>query len=359
MSQFGQTSQSAELVLPTPEIQSITALGRLEPASKVVRLSAPTMLTNDRIAQLLVERGDQVQAGQVIAVLESHNRLQKGLLEAKERVSNAQAKLAQVQAGAKTGEIRAQQAEIDRLEKEQQGEIEIQSATIARRQFELKIAQAEYNRFLKLYQEGAISVSNLDQKRLTLETTGTQLKEVQSNRKRLVDSLRAQLDKAKATLNQVAEVRTIDVQVVQTEVNQAVAAMKRAEAELREATIYTPIAGQVLEIYTQAGEAISENGIIALGRTDQMEVVTEVYQSDIGKISHGQTAVITGEAFTQELRGIVRQIGYQVTRQAVFNNQPGENLDQRVVEVRIRLNPEDSKIVSNLTNLQVQVAIKL
>jgi HlyD family secretion protein len=165
MSQFGQTSQSAELVLPTPEIQSITALGRLEPASKVVRLSAPTMLTNDRIAQLLVERGDQVQAGQVIAVLESHNRLQKGLLEAKERVSNAQAKLAQVQAGAKTGEIRAQQAEIDRLEKEQQGEIEIQSATIARRQFELKIAQAEYNRFLKLYQEGAISVSNLDQKR--------------------------------------------------------------------------------------------------------------------------------------------------------------------------------------------------
>lgn len=69
-------------------------------------------------------------------------------------------------------------------------------------------------------------------------------------------------------------------------------------------------------------------------------------------------AAITGESFSGELRGTVREIGLEVSRQEIFNNQPGENLDQRVVKVRIHLNPEDSKRVAGLTNLQVQVAIQ-
>jgi HlyD family secretion protein len=55
----------------------------------------------------------------------------------------------------------------------------------------------------------------------------------------------------------------------------------------------------------------------------------------------------------------VYEIGLEVSQQEVFSNQPGENLDQRIVKVRIRLNPEDSQRVAGLTNLQVQVAIQL
>ncbi|NJN13951.1 MAG: HlyD family secretion protein, partial [Richelia sp. RM2_1_2] len=57
--------------------------------------------------------------------------------------------------------------------------------------------------------------------------------------------------------------------------------------------------------------------------------------------------------------GEVSQIGLQVNRQNVFSNEPGENLDRRVIDVKIRLNPEDSKRVSGLTNLQVQTEIEL
>jgi HlyD family secretion protein len=46
-----------------------------------------------------------------------------------------------------------------------------------------------------------------------------------------------------------------------------------------------------------------------------------------------------------------------VKRQNIFSNQPGENLDRRVVEVKIRLNHGDS--VAGLTNLQVQAEIDL
>jgi HlyD family secretion protein len=53
------------------------------------------------------------------------------------------------------------------------------------------------------------------------------------------------------------------------------------------------------------------------------------------------------------------KLGLQVTQQQVSSGTPGENLDRRIIEVRIRFTPEDSQRVAALTNLQVQVAIKL
>ena len=128
---------------------------------------------------------------------------------------------------------------------------------------------------------------------------------------------------------------------------------------MEQAYIRTPMAGQILKIHTRSGEKISDSGIADLGQTDQMVAVAEVYQTDIGKVQLGQQAVITSQSFSGELRGKVSQIGLQVSRQNVFSNQPGENLDRRVVEVKIRLTPEDSKRVASLTNLQVQTAIRL
>ena len=90
-----------------------------------------------------------------------------------------------------------------------------------------------------------------------------------------------------------------------------------------------------------------------------MGVVAEIYQSDIGQIQIGQRAMITSPAFSGKLEGAIAQIGRQVKQQSVFSNQPGENLDRRVVEVRIQLTPEDSHHVSNLSNLQVQADIML
>lgn len=90
-----------------------------------------------------------------------------------------------------------------------------------------------------------------------------------------------------------------------------------------------------------------------------MIAVAEVYQTDIGKIQVGQATTVTGQAFSGKLRGTVSQIGRQVSRQNVFSNEPGENLDRRVVEVKIQLTPEDSRRVAGLTNLQVEVAIEI
>ncbi|MBD2249141.1 ABC exporter membrane fusion protein [Nostoc sp. FACHB-888] len=356
ISQF-VVEKPAENTQTTPTIQSIVALGRLEPETEVTKVSVPATLSNDRVAQLLVKRGDRVQANQVIAILDSYDRLQGALLEAEQQVAVAQAELAQVRAGAKLGEIEAQQAEIGRLQAELAGETRQQQATLASLEAEVNNARSEYNRYQSLYQEGAISASQFDQKRLAFQKAQAQFNEGKANQSRTTDTLQAQIESARANLDRIAEVRPVDVQTAQAKVEQASAVAQRAKADLRQAEVRSPQAGQILEIYANAGEVVNEKGIADLGQTRQMRVIAEVYQSDIKKIRIGQQTLITGEPFSEELRGIVEEIGLQVSQQEIFNNQPGENLDQRVVKVRIRLNAADSDQVSGLTNLQVQVAI--
>lgn len=356
-SQFQPAKQTSPP--PTPVVKKVTALGRLEPVGNVIKLSAPLALDGDRIAQLLVTEGDTVKAGQIVAILDSRERLQKSLQQAQQQVKVTQAKLAQIKAGVKSGEIAAQQAIISRLQAELAGEIAAQNAAIASWQAQARNAHVEYNRFLQLYQQGAISASNLDSKRLAAETAQAQLTEAQKIQAKTVKSLKAQLNEANATLDQISEVRPVDIKAAQMEVNEAIAAVNRAQTELAQTNIKAPITGQILKIRTHAGEKIADAGIADLAQTNAMQTVAEVYQSDVGKIKRGQPATITSEAFSGELQGVVSQIGLQVNRQNVFSNQPGENLDRRIIEVKIRLNPQDSKRVANLTNLQVQTAIQI
>ncbi|MBW4563701.1 MAG: biotin/lipoyl-binding protein [Mojavia pulchra JT2-VF2] len=397
VSQFGQASRttSDEAVPTTPIVQKVTALGRLQPEAEVLSLSAPLALDGDRIAQILVQEGDRVKAGQVIAILDSRDRLQTAVLQAQKQVQVAQAKLAQVKAGAKTGQIQAQQATVERLQAQSQGDREsqqeaiarleaqwkgdriAQEATIGKLEAELNNAQAEYLRYQQLYSQGAISNSAFDTRRLSLETAKQQLDEAKAvlNRinstasrqlaeakvalNRINSTSNKQISEAQATLNSIAEVRPVDVAAAQTEVENAIASLKHAQTDLAAAYIKAPTTGQILKIHKRAGEKIGDAGIADFAQTDQMIAVAEVYQTDISKVKLGQKAVISSQGFTGELRGRVSQIGLQVNRQNVFSNQPGENLDSRVIEVKIRLNPQDSKRVAGLTNLQVQTAIEL
>ena len=58
----------------TPQITTVTALGRLEPQGEVIQLSAPGATSGTQVEQLLVKVGDQVKPGQVIAILDARDR---------------------------------------------------------------------------------------------------------------------------------------------------------------------------------------------------------------------------------------------------------------------------------------------
>jgi len=343
----------------TTEILTVTALGRLEPKGEILHLTAPTSTQESRIEQLLVQEGDRVQPGQLIAILDNHNRLQVELLQAEEQVRVAQAQLAQVQAGAKTGEIQAQRAEIARLEAEQVGRVNAQRATVARFEAEVQNAEVEYARYESLFQAGAVAASQRDAKRLTYTTAQQQLQAAQEELVRLQTTGQEQIRQAEATLSRVAEVRGVDVAVAEAQVQSAIATVTAARANLEQALVRSPREGQILRIHTHPGETIADQGIVTLGQTQQMMVIAEVYQNDIAAIQIGQPATITSPALPNPLQGTVERIGLQVGQQQVVDEDPAANLDNRVVEVHIRLNALSSEQVAGLTNLQVTARIHL
>lgn len=357
-------SQAEQSPSPTPSasasaVRAVTALGRLEPEGEVIQLSAPTSAERVRVDQLLVKEGDRVRSGQVVAILDSRDRLRVALKQAGQQVKVAQARLAKVRAGAKTGEIAAQEATIARLEAELGGEIAAQKATIARLLAESRNAQAEYRRYQQLYQDGAISASDFDSKRLSVETIREQINEAKATLNRIVKTGPEQTNEAKATLDRIAEVRPVDVQEAQAEVDSAIIAVERAQADLNLAYVRAPRNGQILKIHTWPGEVVGDEGIADIGRTDQMYVVAEVYETDVSKVRLGQRATITSKAFVGKLRGNVAQIGLQIDKKDVLDTDPAADVDARVVEVKIRLAPEDSKLVAGFTSLQVKVAIDI
>lgn len=344
----------------TPAIVAVTALGRLEPEGEVTRLSAASAVEGARVDKLLVNEGDKVRAGQVVAILDGHDRRLAALEQAKQQVKVAQGRLAKVKQGAQVGEITAQKAEIARLQAELRGQIPAQNATIARLQAELLNAEAEDRRHQALYKEGAISASLYDSKRLPVETVRQQLNEAKATLSRTVQSFQEQISQAEATLNATAEVRPVDVQVAQAEVDSAIASVKQAQAELNLTYVRSPIDSKILKIYTRTGELVSNQGIADIGQTDQMYAVGEIYETDIGKVRLGQKAIVTSEAFSEKLQGEVTHIGLQVDKQNIFNVNPLSDTDNKVVEVKIRLaDPADSRRVAGLTNLQVEVAIDI
>jgi HlyD family secretion protein len=341
-----------------PAVQTITALGRLAPVGEVIRLSSPSSTQGNRVDRLLVQEGDPVRAGQVVAILDSYDQLNTALAEADARVKVAQAKLVITQAGARQGEIAAQRAEIARLEADYQGNIQTQAAAVARLQATLRNAQAEFNRYRALHQQGAISASERDSKQLAVDTAQKSLQEAQMTLARLGSTRQQDLSKAKANLARIAEIRPVEVQANQAEVEQAIAARNQAKAALAKALVRAPIAGEILYVHTRSGEVVSTDGIVEIGQTRQMQAIAEVYQSDIEQIRVGQQVRVTSTAMAGQLTGTVKRVGSQVRRQTVVNTDPSANIDARVIEVHITLDAASSRKAAKLTNLQVQVVIQ-
>ncbi|MFN6562941.1 MAG: ABC exporter membrane fusion protein [Nostoc sp. ChiSLP01] len=360
---FSRFQLTSKLDSPTPSnspaIAAVTALGSLEPEGEIIRLSAPNSQGGVRVAKLFVKEGSWVRQGQIVAVLDSYYPRFAALEKAQKQVLVAQASLNQVKAGAKAGDISAQQAIITRLEADLAGAMSAQQATTARLEAELRNAESENQRYQQLYKVGAISASESEARRLRVEILQQQYNEAKASHNRIVETIQQQLMEAKAKFASITEVRSTDVQAAQANVESAKASVKQAQAELDLSSVRSPIVGQILKISTRPGEIIGTTGIADLGRTQQMYAIAEVYETDIKKVRLGQSVVITSDALPKQLRGKVTDIGLQVEQQNMFNNLQADT-DNKVIQVKIRIeNMENNKQIAALTNLQVQVRIDI
>ena len=148
---------------------------------------------------------------------------------------------------------------------------------------------------------------------------------------------------------------SLDDATMKVEVAQAELAAARARLNL--AVVTSPIRAQVLEIHAHPGEQIGADGVLELGRTDQMYVSAEVYETDIAKIKPGQKARISLSALPEPLTGVVEKTALRVGRLDILGADPVAKTDARVVEVKILL--DNSAPVAGFTDMQVDVEISI
>ncbi|BAY84395.1 DevB family ABC exporter membrane fusion protein [Calothrix parasitica NIES-267] len=344
---------SPKPTIKIPKKVEVVGLGRLEPKGEIISVSGPS---EELISRLEVSQGDFVKKGEVIAYLESYeerlaerNYIASQLVEAKEKLL-ASTKYAQAQ-------VQEAQSKILQIDRPRIFEIEAQRATVRQLKVELALEREDLQRLQQLRREGAISQQSLDQQLSKTRQVQEQVNNAQASLIRLQTELKANLSNAQAQLlSQKANLPLTQTQVA-LKSNQH--NLKLAEARLRRSVIRAPRAGQIIRIIAHPGEKIGSDGILEMGNTNQMYAVAEVYEADVGLVKVGQPAKIISRngAFNKPLTGKVAEIGWQVHKNNLLDDDPAANADARVVEVKIRL--DDSKSVKALTNLQVDVRIKL
>jgi len=134
--------------------------------------------------------------------------------------------------------------------------------------------------------------------------------------------------------------------------------VRRAEAELERNRVRSPIDGQVIAVHARDGERVNGEGIVELGRTQEMYAIAEVYETDIGRVRLGQDASVRSPALPRPLRGKVDRIGMKVGKLDALGTDPAARTDARVVEVEIRLADGESELAAALTHLQVEIEIE-
>lgn len=171
-----------------------------------------------------------------------------------------------------------------------------------------------------------------------------------------LENAQQQLDRERK-LGKTMATSASKLQGFELNVKAARAARDAAAAFLDLSLVKSPSDAQVLYVHSRPGERVGAEGVVEIGRTDQMYAVAEVYETDIVHVKPGQRATVSSPALAAPVSGTVERIGLKVGRMDVLGMDPIAEADARVIEVDILL--DDTKAVAGLTNLQVEVEISI
>jgi HlyD family secretion protein len=317
---FGRATAGSAKPAP-PSVAVASALGRVEPASRIRKVAPPDVLSNPRLEALLVQEGSKVKAGELLGWFAGRDKALAAVRRAEAALERAAAELVKVKAGAKSGELLAAEAHERRAAAHE--------------------AQTRRNadRARQLRGEKIVAASEAEQKVAELEIAQAELRAAQQNRTAL------------------AEVRAEDVAVAEAAEAEAHAAVAQARAEVSLQEIHAPISGTVLRVNVSPGEAADIKGVLELADLTAMNVVAEIYETDAAELREGQAAEILVPGRPERLRARVQQVGWMVKRKEVHGTDPVADIDSRVIEVRLRLDVDGARLLERMTNRQVQVII--
>jgi HlyD family secretion protein len=257
----------------------IVAAHTIQVASKVV----------GKVNWIGVEKGDRVEAGQVLVRLEA-DEYEAQLQQAKGQLATLQARLDQALNGSRPEEVAQAQANVN-------------------------TARAD-----------------LENARVSLERAKKLLGESLASRQSL-DDAQARYDGAAAKLNAIERAydlvklgpRREEIPALRGQVDQAKGAVAYAETAVNNTVIRAPVAGTILERAVEKGEFLTtsfvgdrgaKGYVVTLADLDDLEVELDISQSDFAKLRSGQRGTVTTDAFPdRKYEGFIKEISPQANRQ--------------------------------------------
>ncbi|MEO0946884.1 MAG: efflux RND transporter periplasmic adaptor subunit [Cyanobacteria bacterium J06641_5] len=302
--------------LPSVSITATTAeeaivARRLEATGSVSArelLPIASQATGLQIREVLVDEGDLVRRGQVLARLDD-TRLQAELARTKATVAEAVARLDELLAGARAEEIARAEAAVT-------------SSTAAVRQAESRLALArgrvESNRSLAA--EGAITADRLNELVDVLKSEESELEQAQ-----------ADLREERQTLQELrAGTRPETIRQAEAQLASARADERVMAAQLQDTRILAPADGRILERQARVGDVISSSDtLFSLVEGDRLELRLQLPETQLGKIEPGQAVTATAGGFPEPFEGTIREI------------QPAVDEESRQATVKVELPNSD------------------
>ncbi|NGQ97088.1 HlyD family efflux transporter periplasmic adaptor subunit [Brevibacillus sp. SYP-B805] len=317
------------------------------------------------IKEVLVKEGDTVKAGQPIALLDSDELLAKRQ-QAQAAYQLALTKWEQAKKGvsvtddASSAQIRQTQAAVEaaraqyeankngaRPEEIAQLEAKLQAARTAK-----QVAQTSLDRVKKLYEEGAVAKTALEEAQMQfdkaqaeLSAVEEQLKMAQSgSRREQLEAAKAQWEQAEAAYQQAVAgrgqvgLKQLDVQQAEAAVQQAKGALAEIDAYLNDTRLVAPVAGVVKSVAVQKGELVAQGFTVATIQAEGEHFVKfYLDENELGKLNVGQKATLYVPALGKEVEGTIAAIAPAADFAVKKATQELGDRDVRAFQVKLSL----------------------
>lgn len=295
---LGRSAPAAPASATPGSARTLTAPGRVEPIHDPVKLAFEAQ---GRIAEILVDEGDAVHAGQLLARLD--DRLAHAQVAAAEAaLAQARARLVLAQRGPRRDDIAAARAEAD--------------AAVAAAQHR-SAEQARSDRLGKL---GALSTTAVDADDAAARVATAQADAATARYRALASGTRSE---------QIAEAAA--------QVALAQAELDAAAIGLDQTRLVAPIDGVILRRTAEPGALVTLTSpvpVLAMADVHQLEIRAEIDEADLAAIAVGQLAFATADAYGARRFAIrITRITRELGRKTVRDDDPRARVDTRVLEV--------------------------
>ena len=287
------------------------------------------------VEKLLVEQGDRVQQGQVVALMDKRD-LEGQLTQAQGAVAQARARLAELQAGNRREEIDQAKASLDRWEsrleelkaESRREEIDQVKSQVQSAEAQVDLMAERVTAMRNLEQEGAVTTDQLNEAIANDRSARASLREAQKRLELAKQGARSEvIDQAESQVEEARQAYRLILSGARPEqIAQAEAAVKEAEGRLQtiqnqlaDTSIRAPFSGIITQKFASEGAFVTPTtsssttasstsaSIVSLAK--DFEVLAEVPEIDISKIRPGQRVEIKADAYPEQVfQGQVRLV---------------------------------------------------